>query len=131
MVLLTIATNSNPHTLYFDHPIKKPSYIRLLSTSLYNSWYNLKEEATVSSLKNGIGSPYAEVYRMSAGHYTIDFLAEELNNIKKYYSTIDIIAKTNMQLGSMTINTNRKRFIFSQNLINLLGANPAISFIHL
>ena len=23
MVLLTIVTNSNPHTLYFDHPIKK------------------------------------------------------------------------------------------------------------
>ena len=31
MVLLTIVTNSNPHTLYFDHPIEKPSYIRLLS----------------------------------------------------------------------------------------------------
>ena len=43
MVLLTIVTNWNPHTLYFDHPIEKPSYIRLLSTSLYNSWYNLKK----------------------------------------------------------------------------------------
>ena len=40
MVLLTIVTNSNPYTLYFDHPIEKPSYIRLLSTSLYNSWHN-------------------------------------------------------------------------------------------
>ena len=28
MVLLTIFTNSNPQTLYFDHPIEKPSYIR-------------------------------------------------------------------------------------------------------
>ena len=43
MVLLTIVTNSNPHTLYFDHPIEKPSYIRLLSASLYNSWHNLKK----------------------------------------------------------------------------------------
>ena len=43
MVLLTIVTNSNPITLYFNHSIKKPSYIRLLSTSLYNSWNNLKE----------------------------------------------------------------------------------------
>ena len=49
MVLLTIVTNSNPHTLYFDHPIEKPSYIRLLSTSLYNSWNNLKEEAVIST----------------------------------------------------------------------------------
>ena len=31
MVLLTFVTTSNPHTLYFDHPIEKPSYIRLLS----------------------------------------------------------------------------------------------------
>ena len=48
MVLLTIVTNSNPHTLYFDHSIEKPSYIRLLSASLYNSWNNLKEEAVIS-----------------------------------------------------------------------------------
>ena len=24
MVLLTVVTTSNPHTLYFDHPIEKP-----------------------------------------------------------------------------------------------------------
>ena len=34
MVLLTIVMTSNPHTLYFNHPIEKPSYIRLLSTSI-------------------------------------------------------------------------------------------------
>ena len=48
MVLLTVVTTSNPHTLYFDHPIEKPNYIRLLSASLYNSWNNLKN----------IGRPY-------------------------------------------------------------------------
>ena len=128
MVLLTIVTNSNPHTLYFDHPIERPSYIRLLSTSLYNSWYNLKEDAIVSSLGGSSnGNPYPEEYTMKAGHYTIDFLAKELNNIKKYDSTIDMIAKTNMQIGSMTIYTKLKRVIFSQNLIDLLGANPALS----
>ena len=46
MVLLTVVTTSNPYTLYFDHPIEKPNYIRLLSASLYNSWHNLKEEAS-------------------------------------------------------------------------------------
>ena len=44
MVLLTVVTTSNPHTLYFDHPIEKPNYIRLLSASLYNSWHNLKKK---------------------------------------------------------------------------------------
>ena len=50
MVLLTIVTTSNPHTLYFDHAITKPSYIRLLSASIYNSWFNLGEGAAVSFL---------------------------------------------------------------------------------
>ena len=48
MVLLTIVTTSNPHTIYFDHPIEKPSYIRLLSASIYNSWHNLKHRADIS-----------------------------------------------------------------------------------
>ena len=47
MVLLTVVTTSNPHTLYFDRPIEKPSYIRLLSASLYNSWHTLIEEAII------------------------------------------------------------------------------------
>ena len=55
MVLLTIVTNSNPHTLYFDHPIEKPSYIRLLSASLYNSWHNLKKGGAISTLPDGNG----------------------------------------------------------------------------
>ena len=43
MVLLTIVALSNPHTVYFDHDIAKPNYIRLLSASIYNSWYNLAD----------------------------------------------------------------------------------------
>ena len=39
MVVLTIVAPSNDHT---EHPMEKPTYIRLLSCSLYNSWYNLK-----------------------------------------------------------------------------------------
>ena len=48
MVLLTIVTNSNPHTLYFDHNVAKPNYIHLLSASMYNSWYNLAENGLMS-----------------------------------------------------------------------------------
>ena len=61
MVLLTIVTNSNPHTLYFDHPIEKPSYIRLLSASLYNSWYNLKKSGAISTLPDGNSSRHIRV----------------------------------------------------------------------
>ena len=51
MVILTVVTKENPHTVYFEpQPIKKPSYIRLLSCSLYNSWFNLKEEGAITLL---------------------------------------------------------------------------------
>ena len=52
MVLLIIVTNLNPNTLYFDHPIEKPSYIRLLSASIYNSWHNLKESDRLTIYDN-------------------------------------------------------------------------------
>ena len=85
MVLLTIVTNSNPHTLYFDHPIEKPSYIRLLSASLYNSWHNLEENGILSvklatggnSQSSGGSSPtYASII---AGHYTPESMAKNNN----------------------------------------------------
>ena len=63
MVLLTIVTTSNPHTVYFDHDIAKPNYIRLLSASMYNSWYNLADNGIMSvhdggnSQSLGGGSP--------------------------------------------------------------------------
>ena len=51
MVVLTIVAPSNPHTIYFDQPLRKPSYIRLISCSLYNSWDNLKEKRRDNMLR--------------------------------------------------------------------------------
>ena len=50
MVVLTVVTHSNPHTVYFDQPIPQPNYIRLLSCSLYNSWYHLKKKVKLLCL---------------------------------------------------------------------------------
>lgn len=47
MVVLTVTTKENPNTVYFDQPIPKPSYIRLLSCSLYNSWNSLEKDGIV------------------------------------------------------------------------------------
>ena len=51
MVILTVVTKENPHTVYFDQPIKNPSYIRLLSCSLYNSWSSLENDGIVYDKK--------------------------------------------------------------------------------
>ena len=42
MVVVTIIADSNVHT------IGKSKYIRLLSCSLYNSWYNLRRRGEIS-----------------------------------------------------------------------------------
>ena len=74
MVLLTVVTTSNPHTLYFDHPIEKPNYIRLLSASLYNSWHNLKEEAAIYA-----DTPNTTLdAKLLPGHYTVDDISERV-----------------------------------------------------
>ena len=55
MVVLTIIAPLNEHTVQFEQPIEKPTYIRLLSHSLYNSWYNLKNPGTVILIETGAG----------------------------------------------------------------------------
>ena len=113
MVLLTVVTNSNPHTLYFDHPIEKPSYIRLLSASLYNSWHNLKEEVVIYAT-----DPSLEAILLP-GHYTVDSLVKEFNTLSTDNKKFVITAKAHTSVGAMIIYGGNTRF--SHGLLQLLG----------
>ena len=123
MVFLTVVTTSNPHTLYFDHPIEKPSYIRLLSVSLFNSWYNLKYSDTISLIKPN-GSTKNILFQ--PGHYTFDSLVEGFANIKQNNPELDITAKVNQPIGGMVIH-NPKGIKFGPELVKLLRVNPAVA----
>ena len=115
MVLLTVVTNSNPHTLYFDHPIEKPSYIRLLSASLYNSWHNLKEEAVIYAT-----DPNRTLEaKLLPGHYTADSLVKEFHTLSTNNPKFVITAKAYTPIGSMIINGGNTRFCHG--LLQLLG----------
>ena len=122
MVLLTVVTTSNPHTLYFEHPIEKPNYIRLLSASLYNSWNNLKEEATIYATDP---NRTLEV-KLLPGHYTIDSLVKEFNDLSSNNPKFRITASAHTPVGSMIINNGNTRF--SNGLLQLLGIQK-LSFI--
>ena len=133
MVLLTVVTTSNPHTLYFDHPIEKPSYIRLLSASLYNSWYNLAENGTMSVRRaqgggqsSGAGSPtYVSI---TAGHYTPESMAKAITEAFKK-ENIDIAVETRTSLGVMNILNpkNTYSFTLSNNLKALFGVSLQVN----
>ena len=115
MVLLTIFTTSNPHTLYFDHPIEKPNYIRLLSASLYNSWHNLKDEAVIyaDTPNNTLDA------KLLPGHYTADALVNEFNDLSTHNPKFVISAKVHTPIGAMIIYGGNARF--SNGLLQLLG----------
>ena len=46
MVVLTLVTQKNGETVYFDEPIPQVHFMKLLSCSLYNSWDTLKNEGS-------------------------------------------------------------------------------------
>ena len=115
MVLLTVVTTSNPHTLYFDHPIEKPNYIRLLSASLYNSWHNLKDEAVIYA-----DTPNKTLdAKLLPGHYTADALVNEFNDLSTHNPKFVISAKVHTPIGAMIIYGGNARF--SNGLLQLLG----------
>ena len=120
MVLLTVVTNSNPHTLYFDHPIAKPSYIRLLSASLHNSWHNLKDEAVIYA-----DTPNTTLdVKLLPGHYTADDLVKEFNELSTNSPKFVISAKVHTPIGAMIIYGGNTRF--SHGLLQLLGIQKVL-----
>ena len=125
MVLLTVVTTSNPHTLYFDHPIEKPSYIRLLTMSLCNSWYNLQSNAALVYLDLTSNSSVTE--NINQGRYTLEQLA---NKIKGAFAAKNVGLKTELHTprSVMTIHNPKGADIqLSQNMSQLLGIGADLS----
>ena len=129
MVLLTVVTTANPHTLYFDHPIEKPSYIRLLSASLYNSWHNLTENGRMSArpakgkISQSAGSVGDPTYlSITAGHYTPESMAKAITEaFKEHNITINVDTRTSIGIMTISDTKNKHSFTLSNNLKELFG----------
>ena len=75
MVVLTIVTQKNGDTIYFDTPLRKVHFMKLLSCSLYNSWDTIKGSSL--SLDDRKLNPSGEVSKLPAGNYDLDSLAKK------------------------------------------------------
>ena len=118
MVLLTIVSNSNPYTLYFDRPIEKPSYIRLLSASLYNSWYNLKKIG-ILTVHDKDGNTRSHLF--FRGFYTLETLSYILKSTYKEVFGITIPAQINQPTGALVIyNKTGKKILLNEDLADFL-----------
>ena len=117
MVILTIAAPSNPHTIYFDHPLRKPSHMRLVSCSIYNSWDNLKQKGEISIKPTGsTGKP--TIVEIDPGYYTPTSLAETIS-VKFAEQNIEFLVKAHTAVSGMVIlNPDRKYLIGLSNNIH-------------
>ena len=126
MLLLTIVTTSNPHTPYFDHPIEKPSYIRLLSASIYNSWHNFKHRADISYFDPEIKK--TTVRSLIQGHYTLDQIAAEIQGAFTAQK-VNLQTGLNTAVGGMIIyNYDMANEKLGHNLPELLGIGSNLMF---
>ena len=122
MVLLTIVTPSNPQTVYFDHDIANPNYIRLLSASMYNSWYNLEENGIVSVKQAGNSNAGPAYVIITAGYYTPESMAKTITE-RFAKENVDLTVNTRTSLDVMNILNPKNKYIFSlsNNLKALFG----------
>ena len=78
MVVLTVVVPLNEHTVN-DQPIPNPNYIRLLSSSLYNSWFNLRQTGDISVFDDN--KEAFTILRLTEGHYSLETIAKDLSNV--------------------------------------------------
>ena len=120
MVVLTIVTQKNGETVYFDEPILRVHLMRLVSCSLYNSWHNLKmvESLTIRQTNQPTSIP--------EGNYTVTSLAKEhMESFKEFNpSGVKMEISTNTPNSVMKIQTSLAKPVIQQQGSIALKPNP-------
>ena len=117
MTILTIITNANDVIIYFENPLERGfEYIRLISCSLFNSWYNLKEKGEIGFIDN---SGITTTKRIPPGNYTLSSIGKELQEI---FANEGIEVKFDDASGPIVIkNPLNKSVLLDRDLTYLLG----------
>jgi len=117
MVVLTIVTKKNGDTIYFEDPIPKVHFMKLISCSLYNSWDTLKKMGS-ATLDNNSKTSSA---KLLPGHYNLESLAKEIKGLfGKYNYLLD--TEINQPVGQLVIkNFGLKQVELDRDLADLLG----------
>ena len=117
MTILTIITNANGHTVYFKNPLERGfEYIRLISCSLFNSWYILKEKGEIGFVD---GRGITTTKRIPPGNYTLSSIGKKLVEI---FNDEGVEVKFDDASGPIVIeNPLNKNVLFDRDLTFLLG----------
>ena len=126
MVVLTIVTQKNGGTIFFDEPIPEVHFMKLISCSLYNSWNTLKREGS-AELGDEKRDPSVSVGRIPAGHYDLQSMAKEIEKCFKTYK-YDLATKINTPFGQLEItNTGVKPINLDRDLAQLFGVGRRLN----
>jgi len=123
MVLLTIVTQENGGTIYFEEPILKVHFMKLISCSLYNSWDTLKREGS-ATLGDKDKDKAVSVGKIKPGHYSLERLAKEIDDLFEKYQYKELQTAINQPLGQLVIRnfgSGAKPIEFDRDLANILG----------
>ena len=129
MVVLTIVTQKNGDTVYFDQPLPKVHFMKLLSCSLYNSWHNLTKAGQIHFSKD------KEVLAsIPQGQSTFQSLAEELTqSLESFKNEKKIELETNKPNSVLKITvwepTVGKEIAVSHALGRLINSGPTLTTI--
>ena len=117
MTILTIITNANDGIIYFENPLERGfEYIRLISCSLFNSWYNLKQRGEIGFVDN---SGITTTKRIPPGNYTLSSIGKKL---KEIFNDEGVKVKFDDASGPIVIeNPLNKSVLFDRDLTYLLG----------
>jgi len=121
MVVLTIFTQENGETIYFEDPIPKVHFMKLISCSLFNGWDTLKKEgsATLGDKDKDIA---LSISKIIPGHYSLERMAKEIEGLFGKYGYKQLETSINQPVGQLVIrNFGQKPIELDRDLANFLG----------
>ena len=126
MVVLTIVTEKNGETVFFDEPIPQVHFMKLISCSLYNSWHTLKREGS-AVLGDEKKDPSVSVSKIPPGHYNLQAVAKVIDCLFEKYQYRQIETVINTPLAVLEIkHFGAKKITLDRDLANLLGINRVL-----
>ena len=121
MVLLSIFTQENGQTIYFEDPIPKIHFMKLISCSLFNSWDTLKKEGS-ASLGDKDKDKALSISKLLPGHYNLESLAKEIDGLFDKYGYEQLETEINQPVGQFVIgNFGAKPIELDRDLADLFG----------
>jgi len=126
MVVLTIVMQENRETIYFEEPILKVHFMKLISCSLFNSWDTLKKEGS-ATLGDKDKDITLSISKIMPGHYSLERMAKEIGLFDKYKYK-ELQTEINQPVGQLVIrNLGKKPIELDRDLATLLGIGRKLS----